>query len=169
MLYIHVCSLYFLGLGILTALYQSTHLKVATSVCCELIRGETGCRLLSFEPRCLDLTALKPFISNYWRQDRTFTACLWRTIQRICCLLIEFTLSLMRFLICSEFWFLVYSGGERRFVVYPDQLVLWAPVYRLNDLLAHSFHLYTRYMYIQHHIQFPLEYEILKPQCIHHL
>lgn len=69
-LYIYVCSLYFLGLGILTALFQSTHLKVATRVCCELIVGETGCMLQSFEPRCFDLTALKPFISN-WRQDRT--------------------------------------------------------------------------------------------------
>lgn len=33
---------------------------------------------------------------------------------------IEFIRSLMRFLICSEFWFFVYLGGERRFVVYFD-------------------------------------------------
>lgn len=163
-------------------MYQSTHLKVATSVYWELIRGETGCRPQSFEPRGPDLTALKPFsfeletgqdfyrllLSPQSKEDRTCTDCLYPHNLKNVLFVIEFTRSLMRFLICSEFWFLVYSRGERRFVVYPDQLVVWAPVYRLSNLLAHCLHLLYK-LSIQHHIRFSLEYEILKPQCIHHL
>lgn len=83
--------LYVLGLGILTALYQSTHLKVATSVYWELIRGETGCRPQSFELRGPDLTALIPFsfeletgqdfyrllLSPQSKEDRTCTDSLY--------------------------------------------------------------------------------------------